>query len=372
MRSLRTILLVDLGLLSAASILLVSVTAVVVAGGEGRAGLAVALAYGTGAVLVFLAFGAWLVRRMILAPLRELARTADLLAEAGTPVPELSFEGREFKELEERFRAMAARLLDAQGQLVRSEKLAVVGRLSTGLAHEIRNPLGALNTYVEVLKQRGVDAEVLDAMQHEVARMDRIVAGLLDYARPRQVERTPTDLPEAVRTTIDFLTRQGALKGHGIEVVTDPDVLPVAADPHDLSQIIVNLVLNARDACPGGKIIVGVHRHRPGVRRRFSDEHDAPSRRRRAGQAAPPRPSGPVVSDGTILIVADQGAGVAEADRDRVFEPFYTTKDPGAGTGLGLAIVARAVHDAGGVVWVDRAREGGAVFKALFPAAEPR
>jgi len=67
--------------------------------------------------------------------------------------------------------------------------------------------------------------------------------------------------------------------------------------------------------------------------------------------------------------VADDGPGVPETDRERVFDPFYTTKDPGEGTGLGLAIVARTVHDAGGTVWVDRAREGGAVFKVFIPIA---
>src|SRR6266571_1661136 len=71
---------------------------------------------------------------------------------------------------------------------------------------------------------------------------------------------------------------------------------------------------------------------------------------------------------GALLLVADSGPGVAAEDRDKIFEPFYTTKEPGRGTGLGLAIVARAVHDMGGVVWVDPAREGGAAFKMFFPA----
>jgi signal transduction histidine kinase len=70
-----------------------------------------------------------------------------------------------------------------------------------------------------------------------------------------------------------------------------------------------------------------------------------------------------------LLYVADSGPGVPPEDRDKIFEPFYTTKEPGRGTGLGLAIVARAVHDMGGVVWVDTAREGGAAFKMFFPAA---
>jgi two-component system NtrC family sensor kinase len=368
MRSLRTLLLVNLGLFTAAALLLVSLSAVVLADGDGAVGTAIALWYAAGALVVFLVFGAILVKRIVLVPLTDLARTADALAEGATPVPEQQFEGREFKELEERFRAMATKLLDAQGQVVRAEKLAAIGRLSAGLAHEIRNPLGALNTYVEVLYQRGVDAAVVDAMHHEVERMDRIVAGLLDYARSRPTNRAASDLVVAARSTIEFLTRQGALKGHGVELAADQDAPMVGADPHDLEQVLVNLILNARDALPGGKIVVGVHRHRPGARRRVSDEYDSQAEPRRRDVKAPLRPSGPVAYDGTLLIVADEGKGVPEEDRARIFDPFFTTKGPGEGTGLGLAIVARAVHDAGGVVWVDQAREGGAVFKALFPA----
>ena len=84
----------------------------------------------------------------------------------------------------------------------------------------------------------------------------------------------------------------------------------------------------------------------------------------------PWRPDLPAGTRGGLLYVADEGPGVAEVDRERIFDPFYTTKDPGKGTGLGLAIVARTVHDAGGVVWVDHAREGGAVFKVFLPQAE--
>ncbi len=368
MRSLRSIILVNFGFLTAAALLLVGFSAVVLADIDREAALPFVLAYSVGALLVFLGFGAWLVRRMMLHPLAVLAQTADALAEGGATVPAPPYEVREFQALDERFRAMAARLLDAQGQVVRAEKLAAIGRLGAGLAHEIRNPLGALNTYVEVLKQRGIDGELIDAMQKEVARMDHIVAGLLDYARPRHSARTPADLVAAARSTLDFLNKQGALKGHGVELVADPDVPLIGADPHDLEQILVNLILNARDARPGGRIVIGIHRHRPGAKRRHSDEHDTASMPRRKDPPTPPRPSGPVALDGTLLIVADEGGGVAEGDRERIFDPFFSTKPPGEGTGLGLAIVARAVHDAGGVIWVDRAREGGAVFKALFPA----
>ena len=371
MRSLRTILLVNLGILTGAALILVGGTAVIFSTVDGPGAMGVVVTYGIGALLVILGFGGWLVQRMVLRPLEALSRTADVLATDGAAaVPDHHFEAREFTDLEGRFRAMAVRLLDAQGQVVRVEKLAAIGRLSAGLAHEIRNPLGALNTYVEVLKQRGVDAEVVGAMQEEVGRMDRIVAGLLDYARPRTASPAPADLAVAARATIDFLSRQGALKGHPIELVVDPEAPLVGADPHDLQQILVNLILNARDASPGSRIVVGVHPHAPGARRRHSDETDRASIPRRQHAPPPPRPSGPVSFSGTLLIVADEGPGVAEADRERVFDPFFTTKSPGDGTGLGLAIVARAVHDAGGVVWVDRAREGGAVFKALFPGVK--
>lgn len=368
MRSLRTILLVNLGFLTAAALLLVGVFGVFVAGQIGPSGAWFALAYGAGALAVILAFGGWLVRRSVLLPLADLGVTVDALAEGVAPpaLPIRGLESRELAALAERFRLLSERLLEAQRQLVRSEKLAAIGRLGAGIAHEIRNPLGALNTYVEVLKQRGIDPELVASMQEEVARMDTIVTGLLDYARPRPAARVPADLALAARATLDFLTRQGALKGHPVELVVDPDVPLIGADPHDLQQVLVNLILNARDAAPGSRIVIGVHRHAPGATRRHSDETDLASRPRRR-PAAPPRPSGPTNFRGTLLIVADTGPGVLPADRERIFDPFYTTKAPGDGTGLGLAIVARAVHDAGGVVWVDTAREGGAVFKALFP-----
>jgi signal transduction histidine kinase len=111
----------------------------------------------------------------------------------------------------------------------------------------------------------------------------------------------------------------------------------------------------------------------------YGSGHAPPRRERDPSAVACPRPAdgerrsaefapGEI---GALLFVADGGPGVPAADRARVFEPFFSTKPPGHGTGLGLAIVARAVHDMGGVVWVDAAREGGAAFKVFFPAARP-
>jgi signal transduction histidine kinase len=139
-----------------------------------------------------------------------------------------------------------------------------------------------------------------------------------------------------------------------------------------LQQALVNLVLNAVDAvrgAPGGVVVLGVRRwaYNPGrgAPKRSSDAEwiafpRTPVRRPARGEFAAGAP-------GALLFVADSGPGVAPQDRDRIFDPFFTTKPPGRGTGLGLAIVARAVHDMGGVVWVEQAREGGAAFKLFFP-----
>jgi two-component system NtrC family sensor kinase len=140
----------------------------------------------------------------------------------------------------------------------------------------------------------------------------------------------------------------------------------------------VNLLLNARDAsAPGGRIWVGavpktfVPRNVPEHRSADANgEGPHPHRPAALSTRRPWRPDLPAGTVGGLLYVADEGPGVPEGERERIFDPFYTTKDPGRGTGLGLAIVARTVHDAGGVVWVDRAREGGAVFKVFLPQAE--
>jgi signal transduction histidine kinase len=114
------------------------------------------------------------------------------------------------------------------------------------------------------------------------------------------------------------------------------------------------------------------------VAQKFEARHGAGGRRdgdnggggeRRCWAPRPRRPDLEAGMPGVLLYVADEGPGVSEADRERIFDPFFTTKEPGEGTGLGLAIVARTVHEAGGVVWVDRAREGGAVFKVFLPHA---
>ena len=254
---------------------------------------------------------------------------------------------------------------------MRSEKLASIGRLAAGIAHEVGNPLGAVGTYIEVLRRRGADPEVVAGVTRELERIDRIVRGLLDYARPQEEDLAPLDAAAVARGAYGLLEAQGALKAVRASLEVAPGVPRILGRVHLLEQAIVNLVLNAVDAAGDGIVILGVrawaYESRRALPKRTSDPEQANFPRR--PESRPARTDFAAGQRGVLLYVADSGPGVPPEDREQVFDPFYTTKEPGRGTGLGLAIVARAVHDMGGVVWVDTAREGGAAFKMFFPAA---
>ena len=325
---------------------------------------------------IFVLYGRSLVQRLVLRPLGRVMETADAVADGDLDARAPDAGTRDFATLAERLNHMTDRLLDAQSQLVRSEKLASIGRLAAGVAHEVGNPLGAIGTYVEVLRRRGVDQEVTEGMARELDRLGRIVRSLLDYARPQEDPLVPIDPARIVRGAFDLLRAQGAFRELDARTDIFPQVPEISGRAHVFEQMLVNLLLNAVDATPpGGTIVIGVRRwaYEPekSLARRESDPSSAAFLRASA-ERRPARIEFAAGQPGALVFVADSGHGIAPEDREKIFEPFYTTKEPGRGTGLGLAIVARAVHDMGGVVWVDRSREGGAAFKLFFPIAGPR
>jgi len=261
--------------------------------------------------------------------------------------------------------------------LVRVDKLAATGRLAAGIAHEVGNPLSAIANYAHVARQRAsgtanVD-EPLEAIEREVERIDRIVRGLLDYARPRR--RTPhaVRVDEVIADALRLLSDQGVLRRIDVQHTAESEDAAVFAERHDLEQVFVNLLLNAVDAMQGvGRITVRTRQLSP---RRLQQ----PAARRAGDEPGERFPHLPNVrgrvwiartdQTGTVLqvIVADSGPGVPSEDLDRVFDPFYSTKGEGRGTGLGLAIVAQTVEGLGGTVWAQPSREGGAAFVLLLP-----
>ncbi|HEX6615439.1 MAG TPA: ATP-binding protein [Gemmatimonadales bacterium] len=371
-RSLRTELLVELGFVTSAAVLLVGLTTMLLLGGDVREAFWPLMALWGGSTVIFVLFGAYVVHRLVIQPLGELAGEADQLA-AGEPLrTPVAYQTRELGELAGRYRSMAEDLLDMRSHAVRVEKLAGIGCLAAGVAHEVRNPLGALGTYVEVLRQRGSDPDVTSEMHTAIGRVDRIVQGLLDYARPSDRGPGCADLSAVVETAVGFLERQGLLEGRKLSLNVISGLPPVQGDRHGLEQVVINLLLNAHQASVGtialgavGKVFEPAHRQQA----RSADKYGSPGTRQRTRAPEPRRRDLEPGMPGALIYVADDGPGVPDRDRERIFDPFFTTKPPGRGTGLGLAIVARTVYDAGGVVWVDRAREGGAVFKVFLPLA---
>jgi signal transduction histidine kinase len=376
--SLRTALVAELGFVTSSAVAIVGLTTILITGSDLREILGSLMTLWLGSTAVFVLFGAYAVHRLVIGPLQQLTAEADALAVGQFPA-HAPQETAELELLAARYRAMAENLLDAQSQMVRVEKLASVGRLAAGVAHEVRNPLGALASYVQVLQRRGIDPTVTGDMHQAIDRIERIVQGLVDYARPGFSPTAvgaplgTTDLNLAVQNVLDFLGAQPMLRQQKLELSLGPGLPPVRGDQHLLEQVVVNLVINACQASPGGRLVIAtlittLGSGRRGATRRGDSEGHLPD----PGRTWVPQPRPRELPSGTrrvMLLVADDGPGIPEADRERVFDPFFTTKDPGQGTGLGLAIVARTVHESGGTVWVDRAREGGAVFKVFLPIA---
>jgi signal transduction histidine kinase len=371
-RSLRTELVVNLGFVTTAAVILVGLTTVLLDGGDIRQTVWPLVTLWLGSTAVFVLFGAYLVHRSVVQPLDVLAQEAEVLSAGRLSASPPVYETAELDRLSARYRAMAADLLDAQSHLVRVEKLAGLGQLAAGVAHEVRNPLGAIATYVEVLQRRGADPAVTLEMQRAIARIERIVQGLVEYGRPDRGGMGGvggTDLNQAVRTVADFLEAQGMFRQREVTVQLDPAASPVRGGRHALEQVVVNLVANACQAGARVAVTTAASSFGPRAGERSTDPVAAAPRPDRRWTPRPRRLDLPADSPGVLLCVADDGPGVPEGNRERVFDPFFTTKEPGEGTGLGLAIVARTVHECGGVVWVDRAREGGAVFKVFLPLA---
>ena len=276
-------------------------------------------------------------------------------------------------------------LSEARVRLVRSEKLASIGRLAAGVAHEVGNPLGAIIGYT-ALGQRELasDSEWLSGIEYEARRIDRIVRGLLDFARPRAASRQALDINEVARRTVSMMSLQGRFRQIEVELALDEELPVVRADGHQLEQVLVNLLLNAADAIgesnPGRIRVrtVATTVDRPpeesAVRRDSDPSGIDYSHLRRLESSLDPGPQR-LLARGDVaveLVVEDDGPGVPPEIRPRLFEPFFTTKEPGAGTGLGLAVSARLIEGMGGTIEVASSEFGGAAFRLLLPTDAQR
>jgi len=273
-------------------------------------------------------------------------------------------------------------LSDARMRLVRSEKLASIGRLSAGVAHEVGNPLGAILGYVALGKKDGVgESEWLQGIVYEAHRIDRIVRGLLEYARPRPASTSQIDINEVVTRTVQMMTLQGRFKAADVETDLADDLPLVRADAHQLEQVLVNLLLNASDAIEEtghrgtirittqadsvGQLVADDHYHRANDPRGMDYTH-----LRRFEGAVDPGPQRSLQPGDAVvaLVVSDDGTGLSKEATARLFEPFFTTKEPGRGTGLGLAVSSRLIEGMGGTIEAESGVMTGASFRLLLPS----
>ena len=273
-------------------------------------------------------------------------------------------------------------LSDARMRLVRSEKLASIGRLSAGVAHEVGNPLGAILGYVALGKKDGVgESEWLQGIVYEAHRIDRIVRGLLEYARPRPASTSQIDINEVVTRTVQMMTLQGRFKAADVETDLADDLPLVRADAHQLEQVLVNLLLNASDAIEEtghrgtirittqadsvGQLVADDHYHRANDPRGMDYTH-----LRRFEGAMDPGPQRSLQPGDAVvaLVVSDDGTGLSKEATARLFEPFFTTKEPGRGTGLGLAVSSRLIEGMGGTIEAESGVMTGASFRLLLPS----
>jgi two-component system, NtrC family, sensor kinase len=274
-------------------------------------------------------------------------------------------------------------LTEARDAMIQAEKMASVGRLGAGIAHEVGNPLGAIVGYLGLIARKAEPpvSEFAAAAEREAQRIDRIVRGLLDFARPREASTQPVDVNAVVRDTVDLVGTQGHFKLVRLECEVAQDVRPlVAGDSYQLQQVMVNLLVNAADAAETVRdpwVSVSTLRrpavtHPPQVAARRKDDPQGIDYSHRRRLARPQRwPEGdPASESGYVveIVVADNGPGLAPDLVDHVFEPFVTTKEPGKGTGLGLALCARLVEGMGGAIRAGNAPAGGAVFRVILPA----
>ncbi len=255
----------------------------------------------------------------------------------------------EREALEQRLRELeqtATELKTAQQQVIHGEKLASVGRLAAGVAHEIGNPLAAILGLVELLRSGAAPpaqtGEFLARIQRETERIHNIIRDLLDFSRRDPEGELPegsTELAQVIADAVDLVRPQKESKQVEIQLDLEPG-LRVVGPQHRLAQVLLNLLLNAVDALEG----------RGTVRIEARAEPDG----------------------GCMLAISDDGPGLPQLVLDRLFEPFTTTKPPGKGTGLGLAVCHALVEGMGGRIEARTRPEGGARFELHLRTAPAR
>ena len=263
-----------------------------------------------------------------------------LFCAAGVLTGVLAERGRrqraELERTTNRLTEVYGKLQDNFESMKRAERLSALGQLSAGLAHEIRNPLASIAGAAGILRRQAgrekKDSECVEIIAKECRRLENLLTHFLDFARPRSPRYQAVDAASLLDSVIELAAHAVNRQPITFRKEVDDALGPFDGDPELLTQVLLNLLINAIQAMPdGGTAVV----------------------------SARPR-------DGRVLIqVRDEGCGISAAERDRIFDPFYTTKE--TGTGLGLTVAHRIVEQHGGVLTAEANPDKGTTFSVLLP-----
>ncbi len=357
--------------------------------------------------ILIIVFGSYLLSRVVVRPLKKLVNATEAIGKGDFNLA-LTDRGRdELGQLSLAFNRMADRisehqkelrnkivsletlnqeLKESQKEVLAGEKLALVGKLSAGVAHEIGNPLSAVLGYISLLKKKEGHApdacDYLRRMEQELLRINKTIRGLLDFSRLEKVEITSVDMRKVLDKSLSLVAHQGRFRTIKLTTIFDNDLWLVQGDDNLFQQVMLNLLLNAGEAvAEDGSVAVLADRmtFHGGTVTAFSPstELDGLDGVPHFGFAEPAITwEGPLpfLDHQPVLrvVVADNGSGIRAEHLGKIFDPFFTTKEPGKGTGLGLAICTRIIESYGGAISV-RSEEGtGTAFIILLPGKGPR
>lgn len=298
-----------------------------------------------GDYLSFLLFLDWNVQFIPRDQLEELLLRVLFLFVIGILTQRLAeanrVEARKYQAAAEELALANRNLRDAEAAVHRSERLAALGQLSAGLAHELRNPMGTIKASAEILAGKipendPVARELTGYISSEIDRTNSLITRFLEFARPLPLRRDRVRIHDVLDRAAAELGRHVPPFDVQIYKNYSPDVRPLQADAEWLERVFYNLLLNAAQAVAPGQAIT--------VKTRM-------------------------LEDAVEVAVIDRGAGIPKSQIENIFNPFFTTKP--AGTGLGLAIVSKIVDEHGGAIAVESAPGEGSVFRVTLPAAEP-
>ena len=317
------------------------------------------------------------VHRLVYLPLRDLESGAQRLSAGNLdePIPVRSsdefgrlasvFNGmtdalRKSREqlrdwahtLEQKVESRTQELRRAQAETMRGEKLASVGLLASGVAHELNNPLTGILTFSHLVRQKmpdkSADAEDMDLVIRETKRCAAIIKRLLDFAREKQPEKKFTDLNQVIDDTVRIVERPAHLRDIEISVDLDRTLPQIWIDADQIKQVVMNMLVNAQHAVEEkGSITVTTRR------------------------AKDPRAAATEDKPMVAISIVDTGCGIPEENLRRIFDPFFTSKDVGKGTGLGLSVSHGIIEAHGGLIEVESKVGEGSTFRVYLPLTPP-